>query len=133
MELDHVVLEVENPETSARYYQAVFGFPPVRLEEFRSGDAPFLSARINPGLILDFFPPIMWAQASRAANPNHLCFALSSKELGNLRRRLSRRGIAILRRSARNYGARGWGRSLYFPDPDGITLEARSYEGLRQT
>jgi catechol 2,3-dioxygenase-like lactoylglutathione lyase family enzyme len=125
--LDHVVLEVPDPERSVAFYQAVLGLEPVRLEEYRAGAAPFPSARVDAGTVLDFFPPRMWRGAI-AANPNHLCFTMGRAAIQALEERLVASAVAIARRDPHNYGARGYGHALYFNDPDGITLEARFYE-----
>jgi catechol 2,3-dioxygenase-like lactoylglutathione lyase family enzyme len=127
VELTHVVLEVRDPEASVEWYDAVLGFAPVRLKEYRAGDAPFLSARVAPGTLLDFFPRNFWRNTRRAENPNHICFTMEQKAVQALRRRLKRKDIPIQRESKRNFGARGYGVSFYFPDPDGIELEAKYY------
>lgn len=132
LELDHVVLEVADPATSANWYQTVLRLKPMRLAEFLAGAAPFPSGRVDGGTILDYFPPRLWANQSRAANPNHLCFNMTAEALNSLEQRLDRLKLPILNRSERNFGARGWGRSFYFADPDGISLEARTYEGVPQ-
>lgn len=125
--LDHVVFEVEDPERSADFYRGLLGWEEVRLAEYRKGEAPFLSSRVSQGTILDFFPPKMWRKRRRSQNPHHVCFTLSRLEVRNLRRRLARRNIPIVRESRRNFGARGWGVSLYIEDPDGISVEFRYY------
>ncbi len=58
---------------------------------------------------------------------HHLCFTASAPEVAALRERLAARGIAIERERPRNFGAQGWGVSLYFTDPDGISVEVRHY------
>lgn len=126
--LDHVVLEVRDVEETVAFYRDVLGLEPVRLDEWRRGEAPFASGRVTDETIIDFFPRKMWGSKRTPRNPNHLCFTLSRNDVQALRERLARRGIPILRESPRNYGARGWGVSLYIEDPDGITLEARYYE-----
>ncbi len=126
IELDHVVLEVRDPAASAAFYLDVLGLEPVRLREYEAGQAPFVSARVGPGCVLDFFPPRMW-RGRRPANPNHFCLTLTPAELRAARRRLARRGVALTRVSAHNFGARGHARSIYFDDPDGISVELRCY------
>jgi len=124
--LDHVVLEVEDPVRSVEFYLRILGLRPVRLGEFRRGRAPFPSGRVAAGTVLDFFGPNMW-RAKAATNPNHLSFTLSHAAVKGLERRLSDGGVAITHRDDHNFGARGWGCSIYFRDPDGITIEARFY------
>lgn len=127
LSLDHVVLEVRDPEASAGFYAELLGLAPVRLAEWRRGEAPFPSGRVTADTIIDYFPPGMWQEPDGPQNPNHLCFTLSRQGVTTLRRKLAARGIPIERESRRNFGARGWGVSLYFADPDGITVEARYY------
>jgi catechol 2,3-dioxygenase-like lactoylglutathione lyase family enzyme len=124
--LDHVVLEMRDPLRSAAFYADMFGFAPVRLAEFEAGEAPFASARVSASLVVDLFPPSMW-RARTPQNPSHLCFALDNLGLRALERRLERSGVLITHRDGHNFGARGFGASIYFSDPDEITLEARCY------
>lgn len=128
--LDHVVLEVRDPLRSAAFYARTLGLRPVRLREFQAGTAPFVSGRVGAGTLLDFFPRRLW-RGQRSQNPNHLCFSLSAAGLRALEARLARGGVTVLRRDPRNFGARGYGSSIYFRDPDGITLEARHYPTRR--
>lgn len=125
--LDHVVLEVRDPERALAFYQGVLGLEPVRAEAFRAGRAPFPSVRVNAQTILDLFPPRLWRSGGAPENPNHLCLTMSQAAVAALRRRLARRAIPIVRRRARNFGAQGWGRSIYIADPDGARIEVRYY------
>jgi catechol 2,3-dioxygenase-like lactoylglutathione lyase family enzyme len=125
--LDHVVLEVRDAETSARFYGRILGLPAVRLEDFRAGDAPFVSARVNPQTVIDFFPPAMWRNRRRSANPNHFCITMAARAVRALKRRLAKDGIPIARRLRRSFGAQGYANSIYFDDPDGISVEVRYY------
>jgi catechol 2,3-dioxygenase-like lactoylglutathione lyase family enzyme len=124
--LDHIVLEVTDPMRSVEFYRDLLGFRPVRVEEFLEGKAPFPSARVSRRTILDFFPRSMW-RGRKAANPNHFCVSMDGAGVASLKRKLARRRIPIDRRDDHNFGARGFGRALYFRDPDGITIEARYY------
>ncbi len=130
--LDHVVLEVRDVEASVSFYRRVLGLAPVRLAQWQRGDAPFASARVSRETIIDLFPPGMWRTRRKAQNPNHLCFTLSRAAVATVRRRLARLRVPIVQESPRNYGARGWGVSLYFLDPDGVRLEARYYRPSRK-
>jgi catechol 2,3-dioxygenase-like lactoylglutathione lyase family enzyme len=56
-----------------------------------------------------------------------VCLVTSKAALRSLEARLARRRIRITRRDDHNFGARGFGRSLYFDDPDGISIEVRCY------
>ena len=46
--LDHVVLWSDDPLRAVEFYEQVVGLTPVRLEEFRAGQAPFPSVRGSP-------------------------------------------------------------------------------------
>ena len=128
---DHVVLEVRDPEASARFYEGILGFAPVRLEDFRSGAAPFASARVNAQTLVDFFPPAMWRNRRRASNPNHFCLTMTATQNAALKRRLARGRVPITGRLRRSFGAQGYGVSTYFADPDGVTVEVRYYGTAR--
>jgi catechol 2,3-dioxygenase-like lactoylglutathione lyase family enzyme len=68
----------------------------------------------------------MW-RGPEPRNPNHLCFATTTADLAALKARLAARGVAITRVDDHNFGARGFGRSIYFDDPDGVSIEVRDY------
>lgn len=125
-ELDHLVLEVRDPVRSVRFYTEVLGLEPVRLGEFLAGEVPFPSVRISRGTVLDMFPKPMW-RGGKLKNQNHFCLAYSRSGLKALRMRLRRRKVAIVRQDNHNFGARGYGRAIYFRDPDGLLIEARFY------
>ena len=125
--LDHVVFEVRDPTASVSFYRDVLGLAPVRLEEFRRGDAPFPSVRVSADCIVDLFPPPLW-QGDAPVNPNHTCLTVSRAELAALEERLGGAGVAVERRRDHNFGARGYGKAIYFRDPDGIVIEVRHYE-----
>jgi catechol 2,3-dioxygenase-like lactoylglutathione lyase family enzyme len=127
IEFDHVVLEVRDPEASVAFYRLVLGLQPVRLAAYRKGKAPFVSGRVNAQTVVDFFPPALWRNRRRPSNPNHFCLTLTARRASALERRLAARGVAITQRAPRNFGARGYAQSIYFLDPDGISVEARHY------
>ncbi|HEX3481006.1 MAG TPA: VOC family protein [Kofleriaceae bacterium] len=124
--IDHVVLEVTDPERSVAFYEEIVGLAPVRLDEFRAGAVKFPSLRIDDSSLIDLFPRAMW-HGSAPSNPNHLCLATTTEALAALRGRLAARSIPITRSDDHNFGARGFGRSIYFDDPDGISIEVRDY------
>jgi catechol 2,3-dioxygenase-like lactoylglutathione lyase family enzyme len=125
--LDHVVLEIRDPERSTTFYRELLGFEPVRLEEFRQGMVKFPSVRVSVSLLLDLFPTTMW-RGTQPQNPNHICFVASHNGVAALRARLAKFGIGITHTDDHNFGAQGFGHSIYFDDPDGISIEVRYYE-----
>ncbi len=124
IELDHVVLEVEDPAAAARWFEARLGLAPVRLAEFTAGSVPFTSVRVGPGTIIDLFPRRMWRSA-QAHNPNHLCFTVDPPAFEAFRASLA--PGEIVRTDDHNFGARGYGSSIYIEGPDGMSIEVRAY------
>ena len=90
--IDHIVLNVEDDEKMIAFYSKVLMFAPERLEEYRAGDVPFPSARLNSDTIIDLFPKKIWQKSAWAGqsreNLNHFCIALSKGMWENLLGRL---------------------------------------------
>ena len=141
IELDHFILEVSDPAAAARWFHERLGLEPVRLAEWQRGEVPFPSVRIGAATIIDLFPPRMWraSEAERqwreaasernttprgatASNPNHLCFAMEPERFAAFRATAD-----IVKSDDHNFGARGYGSSIYVAGPDGISVEVRTY------
>lgn len=120
--LDHVVLEVVNPDQALAFYCDMLGMQPIRLEAFRRGQAPFPSVRAGTALI-DLIPA-----SSPGPGPHHLCVEVA-EPMAEILKELARLGIATENPQMR-FGARGLGQSLYVRDPDGHRVEIRTYAGL---
>ena len=131
--IDHIVLNVEDNEKMVTFYSNVLMFAPERLEEYRAGDVPFPSVRLNENMIIDLFPKNMWQKSARSGqcreNLNHFCIALSKGAWENLLERLHANNIDIEDGPVPRWGAHGTGTSIYFRDPEGNLIEARYYEG----
>jgi len=110
--------------------------PAERLEDYRAGNAPFPSVRINHDTVIDLFPKKLWEQnlsgGKGFSNLNHFCLSLTKKDWEDLQGRLRDHKIAISEGPVQRWGARGTGTSIYFSDPEGNTVEARFYEGNDQ-
>jgi glyoxylase I family protein len=137
MRLDHVVLHVADPLKSAEWYQRVVGLEPVRLDEYKRGDAPFPSVRVSEDAIIDLSPLSAVPDLERATRTpgsvghkvNHVCIAMSRSEYDALDERLRAEGLDTSARVRPTYGARGWApENFYFNDLDGNVIEARYYE-----
>lgn len=135
---DHVVFWSDDPLRAADFYQRVVGLAPVRLEEFRVGQAPFPSVRISPSAIIDLMAraaaPIVDAMAGADASAghrvNHVCLAMSEADFTALRARLAANDVAISTVMEQSFGAQGLApQAFYFRDPDGNVVEARYYHG----
>jgi len=150
--IDHVALSVNDAETMLAFYHDVLGLALERAEEFRRGEAPFASVRVNADSIIDFFPRALWegggagpAGSAGPAGPagpagsagngprppqpgmNHVCLAYPPGEWAALVARLADRGVHVDKGPVPRWGAHGGGVSVYFHDPEGNYLEARHY------
>ena len=116
---DHVVLDVADVERALAFYLDDLGLAPVRVDEWRRGEAPFPSARANEHTILDFV-----GAAPTGENMNHFCLVVEPTDFDALA--VSGRFTVVDGPGVR-FGARGNGTSLYVRDPDGNTVELRYY------
>jgi glyoxylase I family protein len=114
--LDHVVLITPDPERLVAWYARVLGLPPLRLEQWRAGEVPFASLRVDAGTIIDV---LRGERTGR--NVEHLAFVVVEADLDAL---AAEHGVAPPREL---FGARGTGRGIYLSDPDGNGVELRSY------
>lgn len=118
-EVDHVVFNVSDVERTAAWWEEHFGARPERLEEWRRGEVPFASVRINEGTILDLFP------AERTGeNVNHVAVRVDDVDLQAV---ADSGRFDVVGGPAELFGARGTGTGLYIHDPDGNTVELRTY------
>lgn len=109
-------LYVDDPDRSARFYQAVFGFEAIVTID-RLIAMSILGRQVlllfKKGASLDRETP------HDGTGQLHLAFAVAAEELDAWRDHLREQGVAI---EAEQVWERG-GRSLYFRDPDGHLLE----------
>jgi catechol 2,3-dioxygenase-like lactoylglutathione lyase family enzyme len=131
--MDHIVLNVENEEKMIAFYSEVLQLPTERLEEYRAGDVPFPSVRLNPDTIIDLFPKKLWEKnaprGEHRENLNHFCIVVTNVDWEALVKRLEATEISIERGPVRVWGAHGTGTSIYFLDPENNLIEARYYQG----
>jgi catechol 2,3-dioxygenase-like lactoylglutathione lyase family enzyme len=115
--LDHVVVNSSDIERALAWYGDVLGLELMNVEEWRRGDTFFPSARLNATTIIDLFP------AERTGeNVNHFCLVVDDADLDELAKQ-----FPDGHRVDGNFGAQGYGASLYVHDPDGNTIELKSY------
>jgi catechol 2,3-dioxygenase-like lactoylglutathione lyase family enzyme len=124
---DHVVLRCADVETTFAWYIDELGLAPVRLDEWRSGEAPFPSARIDPSTIIDFIP----AYPSELCDGvlidgriDHMCLVVDEDSLATV---LDDSSFEIVDGPGPRFGARGVATSVYVKDPDGLVVELRCY------
>ncbi|HEY3834736.1 MAG TPA: VOC family protein [Acidimicrobiia bacterium] len=128
--LDHIVLVSADVERSLAFYTGVLGLEPERLSEWRRGEVPFPSVRITPTTIIDLFPASMASHppadpAIPGRNLDHMCLVIEPTDLDAL---ASSGTVDVVSGPTDGlFGAQGYARSLYVRDPDGNTVELRSY------
>jgi catechol-2,3-dioxygenase len=130
--MDHMVLNMTDEMAMIVFYSKTLQLQTERLEEYRAGEVPFPSVRLNDNTIIDLFPKAMWQHEASAGpgreNLNHFCLALDKSGWSELRERLKVNTVAITMGPVLRWGAHGSGTSIYFSDPEGNTIEARYYE-----
>lgn len=118
-ELDHIVLNVSDGERALAWYCSMLGFEAERVEAWRAGDVPFPSVRVNERTIIDLF------EVERTGeNMNHVCFAATRADVDAI---AADDRFDVVDGPGQRWGARGDGWSIYVRDPDGNTVEIRSY------
>ena len=116
---DHLVLRCADVDTTLSWYLDLLGLEPVRVDEWRRGEAPFPSVRIDAATIIDLLPGT--ADDGRL---DHICIVCEPIDLGAL---VESGEFDVVDGPVRRFGARGDGTSLYVRDPDGLVVEIRHY------
>jgi catechol 2,3-dioxygenase-like lactoylglutathione lyase family enzyme len=119
--LDHVVLKVADVERTLAWYRDRLGLPGERVEEWRRGEVPFPSLRIDDHTLIDLL-----AGAPTGANVDHVCLVITDADLDAL---ATSADFDVVGDGPIEglFGAQGYARSLYVRDPDGTVVELRSY------
>ncbi|MBI5088616.1 MAG: VOC family protein [Actinobacteria bacterium] len=118
-ELDHIVLTCRDVEATIAWYCDELGLAPVRVDEWRRGEAPFASVRVNAATIIDLLPG-----PAEPGRLDHICLVIDPIDLGAL---AATGRFDVVDGPAPRFGARGDGTSLYVRDPDGTVVELRHY------
>jgi catechol 2,3-dioxygenase-like lactoylglutathione lyase family enzyme len=124
--LDHIVLEVADIQRSVDFYAAL-GLRSERLDEYRRGEVKFPSMRISAETLIDLFPPQMRGHPKGAGQNLHHFALVSDLPMAEIRETLARLSIEIEQEADHNFGARGFANSVYVRDPDGNSVEIRTY------
>ena len=117
--LDHIVLNVADVERSLAWYQGVLGLEPVRVDLWREGRSPFPSVRVDATTIIDLV-----AAPRHESNMDHLCLVVHRADVDAI---VADERFTVVDGPGSRYGAQGNGWSVYVHDPDGNTVEFRSY------
>jgi catechol 2,3-dioxygenase-like lactoylglutathione lyase family enzyme len=117
--LDHIVLVTPDVERSLAWYHRVLGLAEERADEWRRGEVPFPSVRVDASTIID----LLLGMRS-GVNVDHLCFVIEHQDLAAL----AAAGLLdVVAGPAPRFGAQGVGESVYVYDPDGNLVELRHY------
>ena len=119
--LDHIVLPVADVDRSLGFYRDLLQLSVEREADFRAGTRPFLSVRIGTSLI-DLLPS---GTQDRALD--HICLAVEGLQGEDLVAWLRDHDVPVIRGPVQVDGARGSGSAVYVTDPDGHTVELKSY------
>jgi catechol 2,3-dioxygenase-like lactoylglutathione lyase family enzyme len=126
--MDHIVLNVADVERSVAFYRDVLGLGIERMDEWRGGKVGFPSVRLSADTLIDLVPVAESPERSgRVENLNHFCLVVVDEALEPIVEHLGRHGVPTHTGPARRWGAHGDGASIYFRDPDGNEIEARTY------
>jgi catechol 2,3-dioxygenase-like lactoylglutathione lyase family enzyme len=117
--LDHLVLVAEDPEAMLAFYCGTLGLEALRVDEWRRGEVPFPSVRIDPTTIIDLLPGRRTGQ-----NLDHLCLVVRPQDVAAV---VDDETLIVLSGPARLFGAQGEGTGIYLADPEGNTVELRHY------
>jgi len=122
---DHLVLRVRDAERSLRWYVDELGLEPERDEEWRQGEVPFPSVRVDARTIIDLLPS---ADVSRPdgdrRNVDHLCLVVDEVDLTAV---CESGRFEVVGGPGRRFGAQQEGTSIYVLDPDANLVELRHY------
>lgn len=116
---DHLVLNCADIETTLAWYLNRLGLASVRVDEWRNGNAPFPSVRINEHTIIDLV-----SGDPSAGRLDHFCLVIAPTNLDEI---AASGDFEVLDGPSTRFGARGDGTSLYVRDPDGTIVELRYY------
>jgi len=120
--IDHIVLNVADVERSVRWYVEHFGLKPERLDEWRRGEVPFASLRIDDATLIDLF-----AQPRTGVNADHISLVVDASV--DLQVVAASGQFDVVHEPFVIWGARGNGLGLYVRDPDGNVIELKHYDG----
>ncbi|MGI9644552.1 MAG: VOC family protein [Ilumatobacteraceae bacterium] len=117
--VDHVVLCVADVERSVVWYTEHLGLAAERLDEWRAGQAPFVSLRVDGNTLVDLLEAV-----PDGRNVDHLAYVTDGPAFDRF---VDERRDEIEMGPAPLFGARGIGEGVYLRDPDGHRVEVRTY------
>jgi catechol 2,3-dioxygenase-like lactoylglutathione lyase family enzyme len=116
-------LYVEDVARAVAFYRDVLGLRPMsegpRLASLDAGQSTVLLLFRRGATTEGLRFPGGWIPPHDGSGPAHFAFAIPAEELEEWERRLAGHGVAIEGRASWSAG----GRSIYFRDPDGYSVE----------
>jgi catechol 2,3-dioxygenase-like lactoylglutathione lyase family enzyme len=115
VQLNHTIVHARDSSLSATFISEVLGLaPPGHFGHFRT-------VEVDNGVSLDF------SDSQEPIVPQHYAFLVSEPEFDEIFGRIKERGLAYWADPGRSrpgeINRRDGGRGVYFPDPDGHSLE----------
>lgn len=117
--IDHIVVNVSDARRTVAWWCDLLGAEPERVAEWEAGEVLFPSVRLAPDTIIDLLE-----QERTGANVDHVCVVVEGADLEQV---AASGTFDVLGPPAQLFGARGTGTALYVRDPDGNTVELRTY------
>lgn len=117
---DHLVLTVADAERSLEWYTTMLGLRAERAAEWRAGEVPFVSLRIDDDTVID----LLVGERS-GVNVDH--FSLRVGDDVDLEAVAASGDFDVIAGPMRIWGAAGHGIGIYVRDPDGNTVELKHY------
>jgi catechol 2,3-dioxygenase-like lactoylglutathione lyase family enzyme len=114
---DHIVLNVTDVERSLAWYCERLGLDGERVDEWRRGEVPFPSVRIDATSVIDLI-----GLPRAGENVNHFCLVVAPTDLER-----AAADLEIVQGPVPRWGAQGVATSVYVRDPDGNLVELRHY------
>jgi catechol 2,3-dioxygenase-like lactoylglutathione lyase family enzyme len=119
---DHVVFLVRDPEASLAWYTEKLGLRSEREDEWRAGEVPFLSIRVDSGTVIDLF-----AGEPDGRNVDHVSMRVADDV--DLHAVAASGDFDVVSGPSWIWGAQGHGWGIYVCDPDGNIIELKHYGG----
>ncbi len=118
--IDHIVLVASDVERTVDWYREKLGLVPERLDQWRKGEALFVSLRITPSTIIDVFHG-----ERTGVNIDHVSFEVDPDV--DLLAVAASGAFEVDHAPFVIWGARGDGLAMYVLDPDGNRVELKQY------
>ena len=129
--LDHIVLRVADAEASVAWYVQKLGLAPERFEQWRGGEVPFPSVRVDATTVIDLLEvkPVAESESESGRQPaginlDHFALLVPGADLNAL---AESGEFTVIRGPRSLWGAQGRGLAMYVADPDGHVVELRTY------